>query len=79
MTTKTDGNAMEVALIAIRAARLPFRKTDPYQIKHGRFNFYPNRGTIYRDGDPNKLEERGVEAFIRLCGYPKEGIASIVI
>jgi hypothetical protein len=29
------------------------------------------------EGDRNKLEERGIVAFMKLCGYPKEPVAVI--
>lgn len=79
MTTKPDSDAMERDKNTIRAAKMPFRQTNAYQIKHGTFNFYPDKGTIFRDGDRNRLEERGVAAFMKLCGYPKEPVASIDI
>lgn len=71
MTTKTDSEAMERAKTAMRAVKMPFRQTNPYQIKNGRLNFYPDRGTIFRDGDRSKLEEQGIIEFMKLCGYPK--------
>jgi hypothetical protein len=72
MTTITDSEAMKHAKTAMRSAKMPFRQTSPHQIKHGRLNFYPDRGTIFRDGDRAKLEEQGIVAFMQMCGYPKE-------
>lgn len=77
MTTKTDSDAMEQAKTEFRAAKMPFRQTSPYQIKYGSLNFYPESGTIFRDGDRAKLEQRGIAAFMLLCGYPKEPVPFI--
>lgn len=79
MTTGLDSNAMKEAKTKMHAAKMTFRQTSPYQIKYGSLNFYPDSGTIFRDGDRTKLEERGVADFMRLCGYPKEPLSFIVI
>lgn len=38
-----------------------------HQVKVGDLNFYPARGTIYRDGDTSSLDATGLEAFIDLA------------
>lgn len=77
MTTITDSEAMEHAKTAMRSAKMPFRQTSPYQLKYGRLNFYPDTGTIFRDGERVKLKEQGIVTFMQLCGYPK-GLSSII-
>lgn len=40
-------------------------------------SFYPDKGTIYRDGDKKPLAERGVEALLELLG--KAGLLTISV
>lgn len=47
-----------------------------HQIKvSSNISFYPDKGTIYRDGDKKPLPERGVEALLELLG--KAGLLTI--
>lgn len=38
----------------------------PYHLKVDAYNFYPKRGIIHIDGEPDAVSERGVEVFIKL-------------
>lgn len=44
-----------------------------YQIKVGRINFYPKKGTITIDALPS-IEERGVDVFLKLAMASKDGL-----
>lgn len=77
MTSSLESHAMERDKNILRAAKIPFRQANRYQLKHGMLNYYPDKGTIFRDGDRDRLSERGVDAFMKLCGYPKDAADSI--
>lgn len=56
---------MEEAAAALARQEIRFVQKTGFQIKVGQFNFYPNKGTIYIDGQ-KALAEKGLDAFIRL-------------
>ena len=45
---------------------VPFRQTSEYQLKIGRINFYPSKGTSFRDGDKARHAVKGLEGLIEL-------------
>jgi hypothetical protein len=57
---------MNLALERLAAERIRHEQTSAFQIKVGPFNFYPDKGTIYRDGDREARPERGLENFLAL-------------
>jgi hypothetical protein len=59
---------MTLALERLAAQRIRHEQTTAFQIKVGPFNFYPDKGTIYRDGDQKARPERGIENFLALIG-----------
>ena len=73
MAQVSDSAKMADAKAALHAAKKSFRQTSPHQIKYGRLNFYPDSGTIFRDGDKERLSEAGIDAFLSLLGCVKEG------
>ena len=50
----------------LRAENIYYQLLTPHHIKADNINFYPGRGTIYREGDPKALNETGIDAFILL-------------
>lgn len=49
-------------------------QTSDYQLKIGRINFYPGKGTSFRDGDKARHGVKGLEGLIELLtedGYLK--------
>lgn len=62
----TDGPIMRAAIEALMQAAIKFTRPSTHQLKSGCLNFYPEKGTIYRDGDPGALKERGLDTFVRL-------------
>jgi hypothetical protein len=57
---------MGLAIKRLKELGIEFDKVSEYQIKVGEWNFYPSKGTIFRDGDPRKLRDHGLEAFTRI-------------
>ena len=57
---------MSIALERLAAERIRHEQTSDFQIKVGPFNFYPDKGTIYMDGDREARPERGLESFLAL-------------
>lgn len=64
--TVAESPHLQDALDKLKTAGIRHRQTSPYQIKAGTYSLYPAKGTIYRDGDPSKLELKGVNDFIAL-------------
>lgn len=54
------------ALRRLYEAGVRFDLKTVHQIKVDDLNFYPAKGTIFRDGDPGALDQDGLDAFIRL-------------
>jgi hypothetical protein len=57
---------MNFALERLAAERIRHRQTSEFQIKVGSFNFYPDKETIYMDGERKARPERGLESFLAL-------------
>ena len=66
MTRDRNSSEMNRALERLVAERVRHSQTSAFQIKVGPFNFYPDRGTIYMDGDQKARPERGLENFLGL-------------
>jgi len=63
-----DSPAMRAALRWLTQAGLRFTRPTRYQLKIGALSFYPDKGTLYRDGDRQALPERGLPALQSLLG-----------
>lgn len=61
-----DEAKMLQAINALHDAGVRFTRPTKYQLKIGDQSFYPNKGTIFRDGDSKGLEERDLDAFMSL-------------
>ena len=55
-----------VAMKALKQEGFPFKRPTEHQLKVGRINFYPGKGTIFFDGNKKAEEETGLAAFIEL-------------
>ena len=66
MTRDHNSPEMNFALERLAAERIRHEQTSDFQIKVGPYNFYPNKGTIYMDGDQKARPERGLEDFLTL-------------
>ncbi len=62
-----DTPAMCAALEQLTEARIRFQRKTRYQIKVGDLSFYPDKGTIFRDGDRQALDARGLDQFLSLA------------
>jgi len=70
---KSSGNAawntslkMEVALAQLDEEGIHYRRTTEYQLKVGSYSYYPDKGTIFMDGNSKAHTERGLDTFITL-------------
>lgn len=61
---------MRRAIEALTEAGIRFTRPTKYQLKVDDLNFYPTKGTIFRDGDDAVLKERDLEAFMTLLSKP---------
>jgi hypothetical protein len=55
-----------VAMKTLKHEGFPFRRTSEHQLKVGRINFYPGKGTIFFDGNKTVEKETGLAAFIKI-------------
>ncbi len=69
----SNKEAVDHAIGALQQAGVRFTKKTAFQIKIGPFNYYPVKGTIYRDGETEARETRGLDAFMNLLR--KSGLA----
>ena len=73
-TPRTEpSQAMAEAAAALTRAGVKFERKTAFHLKVQAWNFWPSSGKIFRNGGTQKLEERGLPAFIRLLR--KEGLA----
>ena len=59
--------AMKAATRRLRQEKIFYEVLTAFHIKVGDLNFYPGRGTIYRDGDQKALTKNGLDAFIEVA------------
>ena len=64
-----DAPAMKSAITALLEQRIAFHRPSLYQLKIGKWNFYPAKGTIIRDGQEAAEDERGLDAFIGKAAF----------
>jgi hypothetical protein len=64
MIDQYDGDEMQRAIDMLTHASIRFQKTTNFHIKIGHYNFFPGRGTIYLDGQPKALPQKGSDAFL---------------
>lgn len=66
LLTDDDSLEMRDAVFALVRLGLRVRRPSPYQLKIGKLNFYPGKGTIYPDNRVTMIE-RGLDHFIRIA------------
>lgn len=65
--TPTDDTArMKEALKYFDDRGILFTRKTAWQIKHGKINFYPDRGTIFVDGENGARKETGLQEALLL-------------
>src|SRR5690349_16467845 len=67
-TYPDDSPAMQAALGWLTQAGLRFTRPTRYQLKIGALSFYPDKGTLSRDGNRQALPDRGLPALQALLG-----------
>ena len=67
-TYPDDSPAMRAALHWLTQAGVVFTRPTRYQLKIDPLSFYPDKGTLYRDGNRQTLPERGLPALQALLG-----------
>jgi hypothetical protein len=67
-TYPTDCDATRETLEWLKAASFRYDRPTPWQIKirGTALSYYPRKGTIFRDGDPQALPHRGLDALATL-------------
>lgn len=66
-----DSAAMLRAIEELKRLGLDVRRPNgsPYQLKvSADLSFYPNKGTIFRDGDQQALPQRGIASLLEVLG-----------
>ena len=61
------------AMRVLRDRGVAFQLKTVHQLKVDDLNFYPARGTIFRDGDVAALEQNGLDALISLIAGSSRG------
>lgn len=61
-----DGDTAEMAqaIRLLNEAAISFSRPTRFQLKIGSANYYPDRGTIYLDGEAKPERERGIKALL---------------
>ena len=72
-----DPIEMRKAINALNGAKINYERKNKHQLKIGKYNFYPRKGTIYCDGDKGPLCERGLDAFMHIFEETKECFTNI--
>ena len=72
-----DGPAMRDAIDALNAAGIRFTRQTEHHLKIGAWNYYPARGTLFRDtASHNVMRDIGLDALveqIRTSEHPQLG------
>jgi hypothetical protein len=63
-TQPNDPQPMKDAIDTLNEMDVNFHRPSVYQLKIGDLSFYPGRGTIFRDGTPAAMTEKGLEALV---------------
>jgi hypothetical protein len=59
-----DPQPMKDAINTLNEMSVTFQRPTVYQLKIGELSFYPGRGTIFRDGSPAAMTEKGLDALV---------------
>lgn len=64
------------AIYTLNKLSLPFKRPTLYQLKIADLSYYPGRGTIFRDGSPEAMPERGLQALVLVINGMKQKLHS---
>ena len=59
-----DSQPMKDAIDTLNELGVTFKRPTQYQLKVGDISYYPGRGTIFRDGSPKAMPEKGPSALL---------------
>ncbi len=59
-----DPQPMIAAIHTLNEMGVTFKRPTLYQLKIGDLSYYPGRGTIFRDGSPAAMPEKGLDALV---------------
>jgi DNA-binding response OmpR family regulator len=60
------------AIAALNRHQIRFSRPNRWQLKIGDLSFYPTKGTICRDGEEERLPERGLDALLQLLAQRRK-------
>jgi hypothetical protein len=67
-----DPQPMKDAIDTLNEMGVTFQRPTVYQLKIGDLSFYPGRGTIFRDGSPGAMAEKGLDALVLIIKGTKQ-------
>lgn len=67
-----DTNEMKIAIDVLNRVCAKCERKTKWQLKIENLSYYPNKRTIYRDGDDRALRERGLESLMRLVAESQQ-------
>jgi hypothetical protein len=67
-----DPQPMKDAIDTLNELGVTFNRPTQYQLKIGDLSYYPGRGTIFRDGGPKAMPEKGLEALVLVINCMKQ-------
>jgi len=59
-----DPQPMIDAIYTLNELGVTFKRPTLYQLKIADLSYYPGRGTIFRDGSPEAMPEKGLQALV---------------
>ena len=71
-----DSQPMKDAIQILSKLGVKFKRPTLYQLKIGDLSFYPGRGTIFRDGSPAAMTEKGLQALVLVINGIKQKLHS---
>jgi len=71
-----DPEPMKDAIDTLSEIGVTFQRPTVYQLKVGDLSFYPGRGTIFRDGSPGAMAEKGLDALVLIIKGTKQKLHS---
>jgi len=67
-----DPQPMKDAIDTLNELGITFKRPTQYQLKIADLSYYPGRGTIFRDGSPKAMPEKGLEAVVLVINGMKQ-------
>ena len=71
-----DSQPMIDAIYTLNKLGVTFKRPTLYQLKIADLSYYPGRGTIFRDGSPEAMPERGLQALVLVINGMKQKLHS---